>query len=459
MTRSIGIVAGLALLLAGEWAGAATLRGVVLAEDGKPAAGARVWAVNLTPFRPLDRREGVTDGQGRFALAVEPGQYRLDAALGDQGSADPLSVSTLLDGPGELIPAIIRLQTQSRLRVRLVEAETGRPVVGARLALDNGFDPTTDADGRLEVAGLGGGPHHQALVVAPGRERKWVLFELADGPTTELEVAVPRGGKAVGRVLDTAGRPVPGATISPLITREAFLLQNFLRVGVDAEGRFEYDGLPVDRGVPLLGQASGHIGQWQSNIRPEPNGRPADVEFQIPPRPRRQGQGEIALGPAGLQQQQPTRIVTGLVVDVKRRPVAATVRWTPELRTMTDSAGRFRLDRVPDVADGTVHVIPEPADLAPEIQEIGGGDQEILIVLPPGRDRGGGRPGRPQDAGRRGQGDPQRRWDRPVARRPVDRDRRQGPVRDRRPPRRAVVRPVHGRRADQRECAPARPRR
>ena len=89
-----------------------------------------------------------------------------------------------------------------------------------------------------------------------------------------------------------------------------------------------------------------------------------------------------------------TRVVAGIIVDLKRRPVAATVRWSPQVRTTTDVAGRFRLEGVPD-REGTIFVIPERADLAPEIEEIGRrrpGDRRRPAAR---ADRRGGRPRHP----------------------------------------------------------------
>ena len=299
MIRSTKIMAVLAMTLAGAAptrGDGPTLRGVVIAEDGKPAVGARVWAFQSGNLQPFRRIEGTADPEGRFALAVDPGQWQVAAALGDRGLADMQPTWTQVVEAQDPDPLTIRLRPQGHLRARLVEEETGRPLAGARLVLGSGLDPTTDADGRLEVAGLSRDAHHQALVVAPGRERKLVLFEMADRPTTELEVAVPRGGKAVGRVLDTAGRPVPTAKVAYALARGNEALTSFQWVGVGADGRFEVDGLPVDRGMPLAASADGYITDSQNNIRPEPDGTPADVEFQIPPQPNAQRQGPPAAG-------------------------------------------------------------------------------------------------------------------------------------------------------------------
>jgi len=94
------------------------------------------------------------DDQGRFAVTLGPGEWLIHASLGDQGLADRNSVK-VSEGHA-LRPLILRLTPQGRLRVRLVEAETGKPIVGGRLVVDNGLDPNTDQDGASSWVGSTG---------------------------------------------------------------------------------------------------------------------------------------------------------------------------------------------------------------------------------------------------------------------------------------------------------------
>ena len=216
---------------------------------------------------------------------------------------------------------------------------------------------------------------------------------MGDGPTTDLEIALPRGGRAVGRVLDAAGQPIAGATVGPNGWGGLNVVAGHLNVRTDVQGRFEFDGLPVDQVSSLIATAPGYLpDRQQHDLRPAPDGTPTPVEFQLarqrPPRNQVQNRVRAEFVPT------PNRDVTGLVVGLDRKPVAASVfygngktRGVPEAKT--DAAGRFRLAGVPD-QPWTISVIPDRPDLAPEIAEVdGGGDQEVLIVTPPGRTAAG----------------------------------------------------------------------
>src|SRR5207245_8658185 len=57
---------------------------VIYAADGKPAAGAVVWAAQFH-YGPLERKETVADAEGRYALDLSPGTWWVWARRGSQG--------------------------------------------------------------------------------------------------------------------------------------------------------------------------------------------------------------------------------------------------------------------------------------------------------------------------------------------------------------------------------------
>lgn len=368
-----------------------TRRGIVLAENGSPAKGAHVWAVKLWVHK-LERVEATADDQGRFSVTLGPGQWIIQANLGDQGLADRHSIQ-VSEGHA-LRPLILRLTPQGRLRGRLVEAETGKPIVGGRLIIGNGLDPITDQDGRFKLGGLDRARYYESFVVAPGRERKRVLFEMSERPVTDLEIAVPRGGKAVGRVVDLNGNPIPRALVGRSTSGTSISLTG-LWIQADDQGRFEYDGLVLDRTTWLNAEAEGFEGSQRDGVRADSGGGPLSVEFRLAPNPAKPRSQPDALRGALPKAAAPPKVanrrnISGLVLDSGKNPVAgATVRWGRDrsdetIETRTDSAGRFRLSLVPDQPEA-LGVIPEKDDLAPEtltIQEKG--DQEARVELPKG---------------------------------------------------------------------------
>jgi hypothetical protein len=226
------------------------LRGTVYTADGKLAAGALVWAVKY-PSGPLERQETKADPEGRFTFDLPPGEWFVFARRGTQGGEGPgrhRPVNVVLAAAP---PAVeVHMEERGTFRGRLLAAETGKPIAGAKLYLENGVILTADDQGRVEIGGLVR-DHLEAFVVAPGRMRMRVLFDTTARDDTELEVPVPRAGKIVGRVTDMKGQPIPGAYVGRSTSGMPFATAA-LMAACDAEGRFEYD----DAGRPEMQRSS-----------------------------------------------------------------------------------------------------------------------------------------------------------------------------------------------------------
>jgi len=388
MSKAMMCVAALAVLIGATGARGEALSGSVVNQDGTAAAGARVWVVRMSTQR-LDRIETVAGDQGRFTLDLPPGGWLIEASNGDQGLAT-LDFVEIVAGR-EPRTLALRLSPQGLLRGRLLEAETGRPIVGGRFVLDNGLAPTSDEEGRFEVPALSRTGNHEAIVVAPGRERKRVLFEMSEGPTTALDVFVPRGGKAIGRVVDLDGAPIAGASVGRSTSGSIASLTG-LWTRVDEDGQFEYDGLPLDRTTWLNAEAPGFEGVQRDGVVAASGGEPLSIEFRMARKPGADARKNAAAG-ISTKADAPSpkvpnrRNVSGVVLSPDGKPVPrATARWGVDwsnetIETKTDADGSFRLALVP-VEPGLVCVIPENAELAPEVEPVaGGGDQDVRVSL------------------------------------------------------------------------------
>jgi protocatechuate 3,4-dioxygenase beta subunit len=359
------------------------LRGTITAADSSPAAGAIVWAARLD-HGPLDRRETRADAQGQFTLNLSPGKWFVWARLGTQGGEGPggrHEPLTIVAGQAPVHVAF-GLEERGRLRGRLLEAETGRPIPGGRLALDAGLVLTADAEGRFEVGGLSRG-YHESFAVCPGRVRQRVLFDTTARKDTELDIPLRRGGKVVGRVTDTDGRPIPGACVGRFTSGSTISIKA-LHERCDAQGRFVYDGVAFDARGRLAGFAPGFEEDEQDGWRVADGEAPRELVFRLRPKPRAEEK------PAVRKTAEPARrTVAGRVRGPNAEPVAgALVRWgvrpfSDAAQTRTGNDGTFTLSLIPDER-GQLAV--EFKGLAPAFPVVpAGGNQDLTIDLSPGQ--------------------------------------------------------------------------
>jgi beta-lactamase regulating signal transducer with metallopeptidase domain/protocatechuate 3,4-dioxygenase beta subunit len=363
-----------------EKAAGEKLTGQVFLADGSPAGGAIVWAATFL-HGPLERREAVADAKGNFSLPLSPGRWWVWARRGTQGGEGQTPNSTIRVTAGRaLAPVTIRLEERGTFRGRILEAESGKPIPGARLYIDSAVVLTTDAAGKFEVGGLSR-THHESFVVASGRMRKRVLFDTTAEADTELDIPVPRAGKIVGRVTDTDGKPIPKANVGRS-TSGSFFSINALYVACDSEGRFEYDdAVTPDQPTRLTASAPGYVPDEQSGVHSPEVGKPLVLNFRLRPSP---GTPAAARAPDAEK----LRAVSGVVLGPDGKPVAGVVvRWgyqatSDAKQTRTDAAGRFRL-KVPD-KENLLAVLPR--EFQPEFPEVAaGGDKDVNVKLREGQ--------------------------------------------------------------------------
>jgi protocatechuate 3,4-dioxygenase beta subunit len=380
--RAVGMVCLAAFVLA--WPGraeAGRVRGAVVDREGKPAAGAHVRVAKLGFMEPLQVHEGAADGSGAFDVEVPAGDWVVYALRGDEGGrADWDSIAKVGDGK-EPKPVTIRLWPPSKLRGRLLDAETGEPITKGQFALNDARRVEVDAQGRFEARGLEM-TNHEAYPLCPGYERRRILFDTTGRPDAELELKLPRAGKVVGRVTDLAGKPVAGASVG-LRTSGSIFSGSALWETCSDDGRFVYDGRPLGRTGRLSARAPGYQDQEREDVVAIDPSTPAEFNFTLRPEPAKGALGRIVGRAIGR------RTVSGTVVGPGGKPVAATVvRWglqtssdsVPE--TKTDEKGAFRLEGVPD-EENVLSVMAK--GLAPGFPNIvARGDQQVKVELKAG---------------------------------------------------------------------------
>lgn len=201
-------------------------------ERGVVAPGARVRPRGGGP-------EARADGAGRFVLE----------GLDCSGRTELLAESATGVGERALEPLSedtsgfdISLETAGGLRVRVVEARSGRLLEGASVQSPDVPEVVWREEdvGRFRAAPLRPGPH-ALLVRAPGHGAVQQVLEVRAGAETEVELELPPESVLSGRILGPEGLGMQGARLhllGPGLSGEVFV--------TGAEGRFEVRGLAED---------------------------------------------------------------------------------------------------------------------------------------------------------------------------------------------------------------------
>ncbi len=202
-------------------------------ERGVAASGARVRPRGGGP-------EVQADGAGRFVLEGLDCSGRTELLAESATGVGELAIEPLSEDTSGLA---ISLETAGGLRVRVVEARSGRLLAGA--SVQSAAAPEVawreEDVGRFRAAPLMTGPH--ALIVrAPGHGAVQRTVMVGSGPETEVEVELPPESVLAGRILGPEGLGMEGARIH--VTGPG--LSGTEEVLTGAEGRFEVRGLTED---------------------------------------------------------------------------------------------------------------------------------------------------------------------------------------------------------------------
>ena len=204
-----------------------TVKGRIVARDGKPEANIRVMAIEAEerPGNPIVTLAS-TDADGVYRLEkVPPGQYIIAAGFVERPSYYP-GVAARSDSRIVSVPAgatvenidfanVTSFKVQGRITVLDKEQLRAGRGTKVRLMQENGQAQFTeiDADGRFEFSHVS--PGHHGAMVNPGVMMVPVHVEVADRDIRELELVVPTTKKVSGRiVLEGEGRAPPGFQFS-----------------------------------------------------------------------------------------------------------------------------------------------------------------------------------------------------------------------------------------------------
>ena len=364
----------------------AALEGQVVDLRGKPVAGCHVAilpASGITPDRFAaagageESRETLSEADGGFTITGLPEGQPVNVRVWSEGYA-----SAILRGiqvPAERLLRVT-LSPASRISGRIVD-ESGAPVTQAQVMAvpegpgGGGAAETLDEDGGFVIENVAPGRFTLA-VAAPGflPARRQGIEVVAGNDVTGLEVVVSKGAVVEGRVTTAQGRPLAGARLRVMPTKEA---GNLLLAAVglpeavaDGDGAYRLEGV-AEGTRSIVAEERDHPKVVQTlAVQPGSN----HLDFQLP-------EGREVSGKVTDPQGQP---VPGAEVSLASRSGVWPATTGPD--------GGFRMTGVPE---GAYRLLAEKAGWAParspeEIQVAGGPVEGLVVRL----DRGGAIVGR-----------------------------------------------------------------
>ena len=310
---------------------AAGLKGrVVMADDGKPVAGAEVrlltWTDDGVKTKPV-----TTNAKGQFEFnELAEGRYTLAAYYHSLTSRDKIYHGYEAKAGEDSI--VLKLHEAPSLKVKVVARADGKPIQGATVRLvwdDAKRDHFTDASGEVLINGLT--PQAWTIeALAKGFAVDKQAVHLSGIETASVTAELAPGAELFGVVRDEAGKGLPGVGMN--VFPAGMNGEQIAYMKTDADGKYRFEYLPI-AGLSWSLSKVGYA-DFRPNvaITAAPGGR-QELDLTLPRRPD-----------GGS--------VRGTVVNKDGKPIegASVVNRgssSDELReTKTDAQGRFRLDNV-----------------------------------------------------------------------------------------------------------------
>ncbi len=241
---------------------------VLIEEEGGATRPCPRGSVRLNDDREYgDRAEIAADGSVRFQTLF-PGSYGVRVDCDDQLARDEYPEVVVAD---QDVKDVTWTVTAGGTLVVAVKRGDGTPVAGAEVRLDargrtarrgrwNG--ETTDAAGEARLRGLKAGSYDLVVDSADHIDPEPKPIEVAAGEQ-RVDVTVTAGGAIAGVVVDVAGTPVAGATVSVRGGERWARFSWRDQVYTGDDGSFRIDGL-----APGETRVIASRGFWQELRRP-----------------------------------------------------------------------------------------------------------------------------------------------------------------------------------------------
>jgi len=265
------------------------------AETGKGTPCAlRAWHTRTR----VELFAGRTDAEGRFRYERLPsGPFTCDVE--PDFAMQPKRIERAL-APGEQRTIEWPCQPGPDLTGTVTDADTGEPIAGARIGLGWVFDKAvcSDAAGRYVMRSFGSDYYGMILhAEAPGYDRLRINIDPNNKPA-QLDLALQRGVRVVGRVVDAGGKPIANAYVAAIAGAGWWVTWRPCRS--TADGEFVCDGFPRRTDGVLMVRCAGF----------------ASVVYWLP---HAAADGQIDFGSVKLRAPQ---VVRGVVHNAVGSPVA-----------------------------------------------------------------------------------------------------------------------------------------
>jgi|GEM_PF-2594326 len=383
-----------------------SVRVTLLAPDGKPAVGTRVWPVytviesaSLGTHSDRSTKWGIeypdewssetlqkTDADGSCEISLLPQQSQTSLHLDGADFAEPLVTDRIQTGAGkESSPTTLHLRYGGGIEGKLIFKNTGKPVAGVRIAAlpdlrvhFSGQQAVTDEQGQYRFAHLL--PGKFVIHIVGKNDFPWTAAFLGNvvvnpGQTTKgQDLFLIKGTLVTGRLIkgDT-GAGVPGVTISALdmSTRE---YPGFSET--DANGNYALRVPPGAQAIYLSSAPpDGYSPAGFSSRRGDElkitavDGQDQKIDLKLTPEPGKRLAGRV-LDPQG-------KPVAGAIVEVEN-PGGPLMRTTKVVKS--DAKGEFTLHAV----DRGFRVYAHLDSLGtPQPSELKGDEKELILRLSP----------------------------------------------------------------------------
>ncbi len=319
----------------------ATLKVICVDANDSPIPDVVLMHWRNSPAGTTHRLQGKTDKDGSFTFfGLVKGDSTISCIQTSHGSPGWKNIEIEEGKNAELR---IVFPEGRRLLGKVTAAETGAPIIGAKVGIGWTMRSfvLTDDQGVYELPAFSGDGSNDVHVTAAGFGRMGKKVPDAG----DLDFALQRSDKVVGRLMGVDGKPVAGAPIEAIASKRRNRRQEIDNCATksDGEGQFSIPNLRRDLPHTLVITAQGY-GRFLLDFDPHPE-RPGIIDL-----------GDLTLPPAQILGGQVTNAQGQPIVGAEIRltghnpdrgrlrseqPFAASFYGQTETR-LTDDLGRYR---------------------------------------------------------------------------------------------------------------------